>query len=101
MVQPLVLAASMKAMEHLKRLLKHITGQPVAGSDSQAAFLFGGSGSSILSWLFDLTTRLWFQIFLFSSLPGEMIQFDYIIFFKWVETTNWTTIGVPFFVIKL
>jgi len=42
MVQPLVLAASMKAMEHLKRLLKHITGQPVAGPDSQAAFLRGG-----------------------------------------------------------
>ena len=25
-----------------------------------------------------------FKYFLFSSLPGEMIQFDYIIFFKWV-----------------
>ena len=25
---------------------------------------------------------------LFLPLPGEMIQFDYMIFFKWVETTN-------------
>ena len=29
-----------------------------------------------------------FKYFLFSSLFGEMIQFDYIIFFRWVETTN-------------
>ena len=29
-----------------------------------------------------------FKHFLFSSLLGEMIQFDYRIFFKWVETTN-------------
>ena len=29
-----------------------------------------------------------FKYFLFSPLPEEMIQFDYIIFFKWVETTN-------------
>ena len=28
------------------------------------------------------------NIFVCSSLFGEMIQFDYIIFFKWVETTN-------------
>ena len=33
---------------------------------------------------------IWFVVsnILFSSLPGEMIQFDYVIFFKWVETTN-------------
>ena len=31
-----------------------------------------------------------FQYVLFSPLPGEMIQFDYMIFFKWVETTNQT-----------
>ena len=32
--------------------------------------------------------RWWFQTFFMFS--GEMIQFDYIlIFFKWVETTNW------------
>ena len=30
----------------------------------------------------------WFQIFFFQPSLGEMIQFDYIIFFKWVETTN-------------
>ena len=32
----------------------------------------------------------WWQLkyFLFSQLPGEMIQFDYIILFRWVETTN-------------
>ena len=32
----------------------------------------------------------WWQLkyFLFSQLPGEMIQFDYIMFFRWVETTN-------------
>ena len=29
-----------------------------------------------------------FKDLLFSPLLGEMIQFDYIIFFKWVETTN-------------
>ena len=29
-----------------------------------------------------------FKYFLFSTLPGEMIQFDYIIFFRLVETTN-------------
>ena len=29
-----------------------------------------------------------FKYFLFSPLPGEDFQFDYIIFFKWVETTN-------------
>ena len=29
-----------------------------------------------------------FKCFLFSSLFGETIQFDYIIFFRWVETTN-------------
>ena len=31
-----------------------------------------------------------FKYFLFPSLPGKMIQFDYIIFFKGVETTNQT-----------
>ena len=30
----------------------------------------------------------WFQIFLFSPLFGEDSHFYYIIFFKWVETTN-------------
>ena len=31
----------------------------------------------------------WFQEFLFVlPLPGEMIQFDYMIFFKWVESTS-------------
>ena len=42
-----------------------------------------------------LMTREWdpnpgggFNFFEFSPLPGEMIQFVYIIFFKWVETTN-------------
>ena len=29
-----------------------------------------------------------FKYVLFSPLPGEIIQFDYIIFFKWVEATN-------------
>ena len=29
-----------------------------------------------------------FKYFLFSPLFGEGFQFDYIIFFKWVETTN-------------
>ena len=29
-----------------------------------------------------------FKYYLFSSLFGEMIQFDYIIFFKGVETTT-------------
>ena len=29
-----------------------------------------------------------FKHVLFSPLPGEMIQFDYIIFLGWVETTN-------------
>ena len=29
-----------------------------------------------------------FKHFLCSPLPGEMIHFDYIIFFRWVETTN-------------
>ena len=29
-----------------------------------------------------------FKHCLFSSLFGEMIQFDYMIFFRWVETTN-------------
>ena len=29
-----------------------------------------------------------FKHFLFSPLLGEMIEFDYIIFFKWVEATN-------------
>ena len=29
-----------------------------------------------------------FKYFLFSPLPGEDFQFDYIIFFRWVETTN-------------
>ena len=38
-----------------------------------------------------------FKYFLFSSLPGEMIQFDIIwlwIFFKWVETTNFNGTGL-------
>ena len=29
-----------------------------------------------------------FKHFLFSPRPGEMIQFDYLIFFRWVETTK-------------
>ena len=29
-----------------------------------------------------------FNFFLFSPLPAEMIQFDYIMFFNWVETSN-------------
>jgi len=29
-----------------------------------------------------------FKYFLFSPLFGEGFQFDYLIFFKWVETTN-------------
>ena len=29
-----------------------------------------------------------FKKFYFSPLPEEMIQFDYIILLKWVETTN-------------
>ena len=29
-----------------------------------------------------------FKHFIFSPLPGEIMQFDYIIFFKWVEPTN-------------
>ena len=33
------------------------------------------------------STRWWFQIFfVFIPIPGEMIQFDLCIFFKWVET---------------
>ena len=33
------------------------------------------------------TTRWWFQIFfIFTPIPGAMIQFDLLIFFKWVET---------------
>ena len=35
-----------------------------------------------------LTGGFKFKYFLFSPLLGEMIQFDYIIFFRWVETTN-------------
>jgi len=30
-----------------------------------------------------------FKYFLFSPLLGNMIQFDYCIFFRWVETTNY------------
>ena len=33
-------------------------------------------------------TRWWFQICFISTLFGEDSHFDYIIFFKWVETTN-------------
>ena len=29
-----------------------------------------------------------FNHFLFSPLPGRMMQFDYIIFFKWIDTTS-------------
>ena len=29
-----------------------------------------------------------FKYFVLSPLLGEMIHFDYIIFFRWVETTN-------------
>ncbi len=34
-----------------------------------------------------------FKYFLFSPLFGEDSHFDYIIFFKWVETTNQYTLG--------
>ena len=34
-------------------------------------------------------TGWWFQIcFIFTPIPGEMIQFDYIIFFRWVGSTT-------------
>ena len=35
-----------------------------------------------------LISSWWFQTFLFSPLFGEDSHFDYIIFFKWVETTT-------------
>ena len=35
-----------------------------------------------------LLTGWWFEICIFSSLFREMIQFGYIIFFRWVGTTN-------------
>ena len=47
---------------------------------------------SLNSW-YNLT-RWCFKHVLFSSLPGEMIQFDYIICFRWVKTTNWRIIQV-------
>ena len=40
-------------------------------------------------WIFKAQTNLGgFKYFLFSPLLGEMIQFDYNIFFKWVEITS-------------
>ena len=42
----------------------------------------------------------WFQrLFYFhpSSLFGKMIQFDYVIFSKWVETTNYSIENCPVF----
>ena len=33
-------------------------------------------------------TRWWFQILFYSPLFGEDFQFGYVIFFRWVETTN-------------
>ena len=37
---------------------------------------------------FHSETRWWFQVFWFSPLLGETIQFDWLIFFRWVETTK-------------
>ena len=42
-----------------------------------------------------------FKYFLFSPLPGEDFQFDYIIFFKWVETTNQKMFYCMFFLLPL
>ena len=45
---------------------------------------------NLYTWSFDPSYILGggFKYFLFSPLPGEMIQFDYMIFFKGVETTT-------------
>ena len=44
-----------------------------------------------LRWFCRLLERIFFEKIRwvkFSPLPGEMMKFDDIIFFKWVETTN-------------
>ena len=44
------------------------------------------------------------NMFIFSSLFGKMIQFDYIIFFGWIETTNqkrWGTWAAGSFFLNL
>ena len=75
----------------------------IANTKSSAAVM----NFVFLSWLFGkklVNNRFWqnqyskhqwktslgggFNYFLFLPLPGEMIQFDYFIFFKWVETTS-------------
>ena len=43
-------------------------------------------------WLVGWITMWWFQIFFyFHPLFGEDFQFDYLKFFRWVETTNQIT----------
>ena len=46
-----------------------------------------GEGCQLWPWHY-LELLYTFSGWWFSPLPGEMIQFDYVIFFTWVETTN-------------
>ena len=44
----------------------------------------------------------WFQRFFISTpIPGEMIQFDYIIFFRWVVISSPTIVSLQKFVLPL
>ena len=53
---------------------------------------FWGVCSSSVCW-FTTLARCWFEIFKCSSLPGDMIQIDLRIFFRWVGEKPPTTLG--------
>ena len=61
---------------------------PKQKSGASAWLVFFG-GDELLPSSIGIIIGWWFQTFFyFNPQLGELIQFDYLVFFKWVETTN-------------